>query len=43
MLPDVQVVDALELSRVTLRKIKQNLWWAFMYNIVSKPKSDGNN
>lgn len=43
MLPDVQVVDALELSRVTLRKIKQNLWWAFMYNIVSKSKSDGNN
>jgi Cu+-exporting ATPase len=30
-----QVVEAVELSRKTLKKIKQNLWWAFMYNIVS--------
>jgi hypothetical protein len=31
----VKVVEAVELSRKTLKKIKQNLWWAFMYNIVS--------
>ncbi|CAM6089371.1 unnamed protein product [Calypogeia fissa] len=36
-----QVVDALELSRVTFRKIKQNLWWAFMYNIVGLPVAAG--
>eukprot|EP00246_Nothoceros_aenigmaticus_P006782 TRINITY_DN19997_c0_g1_i1.p1 TRINITY_DN19997_c0_g1~~TRINITY_DN19997_c0_g1_i1.p1 ORF type:complete len:131 (+),score=30.59 TRINITY_DN19997_c0_g1_i1:21-413(+) len=37
----LQVVDAIELSRVTLRKIKQNLWWAFMYNIVGLPLAAG--
>lgn len=36
-----QVVDALELSRLTLKKIKQNLWWAFMYNIVGLPLAAG--
>ncbi|KAG0607893.1 hypothetical protein M758_8G062900 [Ceratodon purpureus] len=36
-----QVVDAIELSRVTLKKIKQNLWWAFMYNIVGLPLAAG--
>jgi Cu+-exporting ATPase len=31
------VVTAIRLSRVTLRKIRQNLFWAFIYNIVGVP------
>ncbi len=31
------VVDAIELSRWTVRVIKQNLFWAFIYNIVGIP------
>ena len=31
----MQVVEAVELSQATMRKIKQNLVWAFLYNIVS--------
>jgi len=30
----MQLVDALELSKETLKTVKQNLWWAFLYNIV---------
>ena len=30
-----QLLDALELSRQTMKTVKQNLWWAFGYNIVS--------
>ena len=31
------IVTAIRLSRETLRKIKQNLFWAFVYNTVGIP------
>jgi Cu+-exporting ATPase len=31
------VVSAVKLSRATFRKIKQNLFWAFGYNIIAIP------
>lgn len=35
------VVDALRIGRATMRKIKQNLAWAFGYNIVLVPVAAG--
>ncbi|MEK7150852.1 MAG: heavy metal translocating P-type ATPase [Patescibacteria group bacterium] len=35
------IVTALDLSRKTIRKIWQNLFWAFIYNIVGIPISAG--
>ena len=31
------VVDAIELSRATYNKIRQNLFWAFIYNVIGVP------
>jgi Cu+-exporting ATPase len=31
------VVTAVKLSRATFRKIKQNLFWAFIYNLIAIP------
>lgn len=35
------VVGAIEIGRVTMRKIKQNLVWAFVYNITGIPLAAG--
>jgi len=36
-----QVVDTFKLSRATFGKIKQNLWWAFAYNLIGIPLAAG--
>lgn len=33
----VGVVQAINLSKETFRKIKQNLFWAFAYNVIAIP------
>jgi Cu+-exporting ATPase len=38
MKDDLQsIIDAIKLSKKTLQKIKQNLFWAFIYNILGIP------
>ncbi len=39
--PSLQVLDVLQLSRATLRKIAQNMWWAAGYNLVGIPLAAG--
>jgi len=37
----LDVVRAIELSRATLRKMHQNLWWAVTYNVIAFPLAAG--
>ena len=36
-----KMVKAIKLSKITMRGIKQNLFWAFIYNIVGIPLAAG--
>ena len=36
-----KVVKAIKLSKITMRTIKQNLFWAFIYNIIGIPLAGG--
>ena len=35
------VVDSIKLSKATMSKIRQNLFWAFIYNIIGIPIAAG--
>jgi Cu2+-exporting ATPase len=37
----LQVVEAIELSRATIHKVKQNLGWALTYNAIAIPLAAG--
>lgn len=37
----LDAVTAVELSKVTIRNVKQNLFWAFIYNIIGIPLAAG--
>ena len=37
----LDVVTAIQLSKATIRNIKQNLFWAFIYNIIGIPVAAG--
>ena len=37
----IKVVDAIKLSKYTIKAVKQNLFWAFVYNVVGIPIAAG--
>ncbi len=42
MRPGVSIlVDAVTMARTTMRTVRQNLWWAFGYNVVGIPLAAG--